>query len=372
MKLDDNILKIEEKIMYELRSLYHKSGYSPFKMSRFEEYDMYVKNKSYISDTDIVTFTDLTGKLLALKPDVTLSIIKNYKPVKGNVSKVYYNENVYRTDKATHEINEIMQTGIECMGDISMLDECEVILLAVKSLETISPDYILDISSAKVLNGLLDASGADVDVRKSIIKLFASKNTPQLRTLCEECGIGGAIADIMIKLCSLSGKATEKINELEKLCINRDMTDALSELKALIGALSECGVADNLNLDFSIINSANYYSGVVFRGYVDKLPESVLSGGRYDNLIKNMGKKGSAIGFAVYSDMLERLDERVKEYDCDVLLTYEDGVSYAEINSATEKFKADGLCVNVQKSDCGALRYKKLCTVRKGGEIVNG
>ena len=253
-----------------------------------------------------------------------------------------------------------------------MLDECEVILLAVKSLEAISSNYILDISSAKVLNGLLDASGADADTRKSIIKLFASKNTPTLRTLCTECGIGGAISDIMIKLCSLSGKATEKIQDLEKLCINRDMTDACNELKALIDAISECGAVDKINLDFSIISNANYYSGVVFRGYVDKLPESVLSGGRYDNLIRNMGKKGSAIGFAVYSDMLERLDERVKEYDCDVLLTYEDGVSYAEINSASEKLKADGLSVNVQKTDCGVLRYKELCNIKKGGEVVNG
>ena len=372
MKLDENILKIEEKIMYELRSLYHKSGYTPFKMSRFEEYDMYVKNKSYIADTDIVTFTDLTGKLLALKPDVTLSIIKNYKPVQGSVSKVYYNENVYRSDKATHEINEIMQTGIECMGDIGMAEECEVILLAVKSLETISENYILDISSAKILNGLLDASGADIDTRKNIIKLFAAKNTPALISLCEECGIGGAIADIMVKLCSLSGKATEKLGELEKLCINRDMTDALNELKVLIADLSQCGAADKLNLDFSIINDTNYYSGVVFRGYVDKLPESVLSGGRYDNLIKNMGKKGSAVGFAVYSDMLERLDERVKEYDCDVLLTYEEGTSYADINNAAEKFKADGLCVNVQKADNGEIRYKKLCNIKKGGEVTNG
>ena len=102
---------------------------------------------------------------------------------------------------------------------------------------------------------------------------------------------------------------------------------------------------------------------------MDKLPESVLSGGRYDNLINSMGKKGSAIGFAVYSDMLERLDERVKEYDCDVLLTYEDGVSYAEINSAAEKFKSDGLSVNVQKTDCGVLRYKKCYKLGKGGEI---
>ncbi len=371
MKLDDNILKIEEKIMYSLRSLYHKNGYAPFKMSRFETYDMYVRNQRFMEDTDIVTFTDLTGKLLALKPDVTLSIIKNYKEAEKGVSKVYYSENVYRSDKTTHELKEIMQTGIECIGEIGLVQECEVIMLATKSLEAISENYILELSSAKILGGLLDASGADDDTRKSIIKLFAAKNTPALTSLCNECGIGSAIADVMVRLCLLSGKAHQTIAELEKLCINRDMTDALSELKELIASLTACG-AKNLYLDFSIIGDTNYYSGVVFRGYVDKLPESVLSGGRYDNLIKNMGKKGSAVGFAVYSDMLERLDENEKEYDCDVLLCYDDGIAFSDIYTASEKLRKDNLSVNVQKNDNGKVRYKKLCRVGKGGEIVNG
>ena len=84
MMLDENILKTEERIMYTLRSLYHKSGYAPFKMSRFEEYDMYVRNKNFMGGNKIVSFTDLSGRLLALKPDVTLSIIKNYKNHKHN------------------------------------------------------------------------------------------------------------------------------------------------------------------------------------------------------------------------------------------------------------------------------------------------
>ena len=167
-------------------------------------------------------------------------------------------------------------------------------------------------------------------------------------------------------------KATDKLSDLEKLCINRDMTDACNELKVLVKTLEDCGMADKINLDFSIISDTNYYSGVVFRGYVDKLPESVLSGGRYDNLLANMGKSGGAVGFAVYSDMLERLDERVKEFDCDVLLTYEDGTEFADIYKAAEGFKKDGLSVNVQKVDNGEIRYKKLCNIKKGGEVTNG
>ena len=372
MTLNDNILKTEERITFALRELYHLSGYTPFKMSRFEEYDMYVRNKNFVGSSNIVTFTDPGGRLLALKPDVTLSIIKNYKKAEGSVSKVYYNENVYRPDKTTHEIKEIMQSGIECMGEITGIEECEVVSLAIKSLETISPNYILDISSVGIVKGLLSAAGVEGSVEKNIISLLCDKNSFALRTLCEENGVGSAIADIAINLCEISGKATDAIASIEKLCINREMMDAAAELKVLINSLEECNMADNLYMDFSIIGDTKYYNGIVFRGYVDKLPKSVLAGGRYDNLLKGMGKQGGAIGFAVYSDMLERLDTTNKEYDCDVLLTYEDTASYSDVKKAADSLKGQGKTVNIQKNNSGVLRCKELLKVLKGGEIING
>lgn len=372
MTLNDSILKTEERITFALRSLYHQSGYAPFKMSRFEEYDMYVRNKNFVGSGNIVTFTDLGGRLLALKPDVTLSIIKNYKKAEGSVSKVYYNENVYRPDKATHEIKEIMQSGIECMGEITKIEECEVISLAIKSLETISDNYILDISSVGIVKGLLSAAGVEGSIEKSIISLLCDKNSFALRALCEENGVGSAITDIAVNLCEISGKATKVMESIEKLCINREMMEAAAELKEIVNELEACSLADNLYIDFSIIGDTKYYNGVVFRGYVDKLPKSILAGGRYDNLLKGMGKTGGAIGFAVYSDMLERIDASDKDYDCDVLLTYEDTVSYAEVKKAADEMKAQGKTVNIQKGKESALRYKESFRVVKGGGIING
>ena len=109
-------LKNEEKAIFALRDLYSKYGYTQYKMSKFEEYDLYVRNKDFLISDSIITFTDTNGKLLALKPDVTLSIIKNTDDSAG-VKKVYYNENVYRVSKGTHLYKEIMQVGIECIGD---------------------------------------------------------------------------------------------------------------------------------------------------------------------------------------------------------------------------------------------------------------
>ena len=74
LKQEDKALKADERFVFELRSLYRSYGYTHYRMSKFEEYDLYVRNKDFLSSSGIITFTDTNGKLMALKPDVTLSI----------------------------------------------------------------------------------------------------------------------------------------------------------------------------------------------------------------------------------------------------------------------------------------------------------
>ena len=76
MKFDENVLENGERVAYGLGQLYHKYGYVRYKISKFEEYDLYVRNKDFLVSDRVITFTGEGGKLLALKPDVTLSIIK--------------------------------------------------------------------------------------------------------------------------------------------------------------------------------------------------------------------------------------------------------------------------------------------------------
>ena len=115
MILNDNELLPSERAVYALRTLYLSFGYRRYKVSKFEEYDLYAENKSFLSDKSILTFTDTDGRLMALKPDITLSIIKNTKDSSG-MQKVFYNECVYRAGGSGFK--EIMQTGLECIGDI--------------------------------------------------------------------------------------------------------------------------------------------------------------------------------------------------------------------------------------------------------------
>ena len=155
MKDYNKILKSDERAVFDLLDLYSRYGYSRFKSGKFEEYEFYARNRDFIGQDAILTFTDSFGRLMALKPDVTLSIAKNSSDEPGVVNRFSYNDYVYRRSREDRTFREINQTGIECIGDIGSYDICEVILLAVKSLETISSDYVLDISHMGIVRGLI-------------------------------------------------------------------------------------------------------------------------------------------------------------------------------------------------------------------------
>ena len=137
MKYCNVVLRSDEKAIYDLRGLYLCHGYQHYKVGKFEEYDLYAGNKSFLKSDSILTFTDTDGKLMALKPDVTLSIIKNVGD-DGTAHKFFYNENVYRTSASFGGFREIMQTGLECIGKIDTYSVCEVLMLADESLRFLS------------------------------------------------------------------------------------------------------------------------------------------------------------------------------------------------------------------------------------------
>lgn len=136
MKPEEMLLKKEERVSFSLRALFEQYGYRKFKMSKFEEYDFYAENRSFLHSEAILTFTGLDGKLLALKPDVTLSIVKNTKGSRDTAERVYYNENVYRARKGAGEYKEIMQVGLEYIGEVDAYATLEVLLLAAEKPES--------------------------------------------------------------------------------------------------------------------------------------------------------------------------------------------------------------------------------------------
>ena len=354
-----------EGLTRQVKEIYQKFGYSQFKMNKFEEYDTYVKNKDFLISDKVITFTDTNGKLLAMKPDVTISIIKNTEDAPSFVQKVFYNENVYRVTDSLTGFKEIMQTGLECIGDTQPYDVCEVILLAAKSLETISENYVLDISHMGLVTALIKAASLE-SCADRVLKAISEKNMPELLKICDECGTEDNWKNVIALLISLYAPISEIGDKLSALAVNDETKAVIDELYSIFRVIEEGGAADRVCIDFSVVNDMNYYNGIVFRGYIDGVPQGVLSGGQYDRLMAKMGKKSKAIGFAIYMDMLQRLFMQSKEFDADVLLCYEKGTPAINVYKAAEEIINSGKSVIVQRGG-EKVRCRESVTLTKEG-----
>ncbi len=367
MNSSANVLKRDEQAIYTLRSLYKRYGYSLYKVSKFEEYDLYARNKNFLVSQNILSFTDTNGKLLALKPDVTLSIIKNVADLDGVIYKLCYNENVYRTSAESDGFREIMQTGLECIGAIDRYAESEVIMLAMKSLQTISMDYILDLSHRGMIDGLLDLTDLEQGDRVEIVRLMESKNVHAIRDFCIGKGMDEGWCDKICALTELYAPIEKALAILEDLVEGEKMNQAFADLKDLSERMEAYGLSEHLYLDFTIVSDVNYYDGISFKGYINGIPESVLSGGRYDRMLKRLGKKSGAIGFAVYLDRLERFENHASEYDVDAVLLYDPCAEPSDVLAAqislSEQYDS---VITAQRID-PALRVKHFFKLTEGG-----
>ena len=315
MNMQNTVFENDEKVIFKLRSLYKSYGYSKYKMSKFEEYDFYVRNKDFLVSDNIITFTDSDGKLMALKPDVTLSIIKNSKDEKGTIQKVYYNENVYRASGDTRDVKEIMQVGLECIGDVDNNCISEVVLLAAKSLECISNDYVLDISHMGIISEVLDFAGVSEFGRGELLCAFGEKNVQAVEQICINEYIDADKVEVLKNMITLYGAPDEVLPKLKALDISEDYRAAVSQLEEIAEVLKDSGYLYNIRIDLSVANNMKYYSGVAFKGFVNGIYGGVLSGGQYDKLMKKMKRQSGAIGFAVYTDMLQWLETGEDDFD---------------------------------------------------------
>ena len=349
--------KREEQAATALRELYRRYGYTPYKMSQFEEYDLYVRNKDFLISDRIITFSGEGGKLMALKPDVTLSIVKNAPEEPGVVQKVYYSENVYR------DYREIMQAGLECVGDLTQYDIAEAVLLAVKSLDTLGGRYVLDISHMGLLAAVLERCGFDEVKQKQAMACLRQKNTHDLRQLCGENEEGWQT----LQAISACRGGADALEALTPYLTGETEQAAVGELKALLEMLKERGYEECVRMDFSVSNDLGYYSGVVFRGYLEGIPASILSGGQYDKLPRKMGRKSRAIGFAVYADLLQERNREDGAFDVDTLVLHDGTVPLAEVNRAAKAASKNG-SVLVAATPPKGRSWKNLVTLKEGAK----
>ena len=355
----------EDSLNYELSMLYKQWGYKEYRMAKFEEYSFYSDNRDFLSGKGILAFNNSDGRLMALKPDITLSIVKNAK-LTCALTKLYYNESVFRMSDSTMDYKEIKQTGVEVLGKVDDYLVAEVLSLAAKSLKTIDKDFVLSVSHMSFIPSLLSELGIGENARKEIIRCVNGKNTHDLRSICEKNGVSADKTELLAKLAGINGRFDDVIPVLADLACNEEMKKACDELSFIAASMRKSPLADRLRIDLSVLNNTEYYNGIIFQGYVEKAPSAVLSGGRYDKLAGKLRENTQAIGFAVYLDNLNLYYNKKREFDSDILILFDSADSSENLLALVEGFVDKGFSVRAEHTVPEGYRAKTVYAYENG------
>ena len=326
----------EDRVTHALTDLYRSYGYGRYRMEKFEPYELYSEHKNYLKSS-VITFPDSSGRLMALRPDVTMSVVRSAAP--GEELKVYYSENVFRQERDTQEYREIRQIGLEYIGGETGYPEAETLLLAARSLECIGGPFALCVSNMDLVGALLAGQAQEPDVTKRVLQAIRRRRPHTLKDL----PVPETVREKLHTLVTLPGRAEAALAALRRMD-DGSLAAPIEELQTVADVLRKAGFGGQIRVDFSILNDTDYYNGISFAGYMDGVPKAVLSGGRYDSLMHRFGKPQGGIGFAVYLGELERRLRTSPETDADILLVCGQA-SATEILDAVRRLTEQGCTV---------------------------
>ena len=361
----------KDLVLLNIRKMYDSYGYKKISLPSFEEYDLYNENKDFI-DRNVLTVMSPNGKLLALRPDITLSVAKKVsKDQSLKYSKIYYQENTYNLTKYVgYEEDE--QLGIELIGKESTFLDFEIINLAVKSLDIINKKSMIVLSHAGFISSVFENFDLEYEIKEQILDCINRKNSHDIQKILKRNEhISENVKKLIYKIPELSGNLENIEKELLKYEINDNTKKILFELKQLNSLLMKFYKKSKIVFDFSVVKNLNYYNGIILQGYIEDFPNVILTGGRYDKLFEKFGVDTGAVGFAILTDGLKGYYKDTDKKDFEVLIAYDDS-DFEKLVEIVNDFQKKGLRVrtenieNLGKSDFEIFNFDEKYVFQNG------
>ena len=288
-----------------LCALFEQNGFREVRTPLVEYYECFAANHRKLDETQMYKFTDHTGRLLVLRPDCTVPIARMAAGRLRDFPKplrLYYSQSVMRLNRRyTGIYDECNQTGIELLGSAGKRSDLEVLALAAQILES-SGEFMLEIGHIGIFERLVDELGVDESTAAQMRVCIEQKNNAALSDLLNGLEDRPA-AQWLLRLPVMFG-GSEVLESARAMSVFEGIEPILRYLSGLYHDLCELGLEKRILLDLGMVSSVNYYTGIVFRGYLQDMNCEVLSGGRYDHLTGEYGEQMPAIGFAVNVDNL--------------------------------------------------------------------
>ena len=361
----------KDLVLLNIRKMYDSYGYKKISLPSFEEYDLYNENKDFI-DRNVLTVMSPNGKLLALRPDITLSVAKKVsKDQSLKYSKIYYQENTYNLTKYVgYEEDE--QLGIELIGKESTFLDFEIINLAVKSLDIINKKSMIVLSHAGFISSIFENFDLEYEIKEQILDCINRKNSHDIQKILKRNEhISENVKKLIYKIPELSGNLENIEKELLKYKINGNTKKILSELKQLNSLFMKFYKKSKIIFDFSVVKNLNYYNGIILQGYIEDFPNVILTGGRYDKLFEKFGVDTGAVGFAILTDGLKGYYKDTDKKDFEILIAY-DNSDFEKLVEIVNDFQKKGLRVrtenieNLGKSDFEIFNFDEKYIFQNG------
>lgn len=355
----------------KLAGLFEGFGYSEVVTPGIEFYDMFSGSTRNFRQENLYKLVDSKGRLIVMRPDSTIPIARlaatRLKESELPL-RLYYNQSIYENNALLKgRSDEVVQAGIELIGgDNTKRTDYEVLCTAVEALASFDKDnFRLEIGHIGYFKELVDRLEVDENVREEIRMLISSKNFPALNDLLDEIG-DNQITKALKALPSLFG-GEEILDKAAKLYTDDAITEILSNLREVYNRLVCLGYEGKISLDLGIVSHTDYYTGIVFKGYLSEVGQSVLKGGRYDKLLGEFGRPCPAVGFGMNVDKVAR---HLRKIGATPEIKKADVIVFGEKGFVVEAVKyAQGLVRNglkVENSIFDTLEETKKYALKKG------
>lgn len=315
----------------KIEAVFTTRGFKKVITPAVEFYDVFSLPCSGIEQEAMYKTTDNKGRLLVMRPDSTLPIARMVSTrLKNSLLPVrlYYKQAVYRSHPTlTGRTSENMQMGVELLGVQGIRADLEVLTTAVSAVSAVASDFRIELGHAGVFDALSDNLSIDEAYKEKIRVSIEGKNYSALNNLLDKLAPCKAVSAIR-SLPSLFG-GEEVFEKALDVCEGTKAVEALEYLHTLYKSLLPLDLGEKLIVDLGLVQRNDYYTGIVFSGYISGIGDAVLSGGRYDELLGEFDLPMGAAGFAIDTDAvtMKILSEGAISYsdNPDVLVYAKDG-----------------------------------------------
>lgn len=371
--------QIKNEVIKKMENVFNSFGYKHIMTPTIEYYYLYSELEDSLSKDQMFKLIDRDGKILVLRPDATIPVARmagaNYKYTKEHL-KFSYVTNIFRlSSQKNGEKREFVQGGVEYLGNDKPDCDGEVIAMAIKCLMKCGlKNFHIDLGQVKFLDSLINELNIDKGKKKQLYSLIENKNYGDLRVFLDQTDMLSKYKEILIKIPKLYGKPEKVMLTAKSLVINREMEEALCNLKDVYNILKHYGLEEYIFFDLGFTKSLGYYTGMIFKGYANSFGEVVLSGGRYDELTKHFGTPKPACGFGLnlnkLIEVMEMLNiEKKSENFTDYLILYKDAFRGRAIKLA-ENLRDKGFVVEADLSQLSIRDYMERARDTNTREIL--